>query len=107
MSGAGDLDGDGFADLPIGASYDENEAMYCAPSEPGTAYVVHRPVFGGMSLFDADVRLDGIVTGQLVGDSVASAGDVDGDGRSDLIVGAGFVFGFDFGHAYLVYASSL
>ncbi len=41
-----------------------------------------------ISLADADLKLVGEQTGDQAGGSVSGAGDVDGDGRADLLVGA-------------------
>ena len=79
VSGAGDVNGDGFADLIVGAQGDDNNG-----SGSGSARV-----FSG---FDGSVlyTFDGDSSGDDFGFSVSGAGDVDGDGFSDLIVGARF-----------------
>lgn len=85
---AGDFNGDGIDDLLIGAyarfSFGQNNG--------GAAFVV----FGSRDGFDATlelatdagVRLGGIDDGDRAGRSVDSAGDVNGDGIDDLIIGA-------------------
>ena len=89
VASAGDVNGDGFGDLVIGAPYAGPHGY-----ESGVSYVV----FGKASGFATNVnlskldgnkgfRLSGDVA-QRIGRSVASAGDVNGDGFSDLIVGA-------------------
>ncbi len=82
VAGAGDVNGDGLADLLIGARYQSDFADYA-----GAAYLVFGPV-GDMDLADADARWMGEGEGDYAGSSLASAGDVDGDGSADLLVGA-------------------
>jgi len=77
VSSAGDVNGDGLSDLIIGVEYYN--------SGTGRAYIY----FGGTNIDSiADVTLTGDVSGGLFGISVSSAGDVNGDGYSDVIVGA-------------------
>ena len=77
VSGAGDVNGDGFADLIVGAPFDDNNG-----SISGSARVFSG--VDGSVLYD----FDGDSAGDLFGGSVSSAGDVNGDGFDDLIVGA-------------------
>ncbi len=117
VSGVGDVNGDGKADLVVGAP------QYGArKSDIGAAYVV----FGQREGAGTDVTVDGvtqrvvnvasladnegfIIRGDAPGDqagwSVSTAGDVNGDGNADLIVGAylGDDGGLDAGEAYVVF----
>lgn len=99
LASAGDLDGDGNDDLLVGSRL--------ADDRGGAAYVVMGPVVGEHSLADADSRLAG-TAGARAGSAVAAAGDVDGDGFTDLLVGAyqHEAGGEDAGAAYLLYGGS-
>ncbi|MBW4660299.1 MAG: FG-GAP repeat protein [Drouetiella hepatica Uher 2000/2452] len=109
VSNAGDVNGDGIDDLIIGAlGADPNG------SDSGQSYVA----FGSRSGFAADFtpstlngsngfRINGIAAGDTLGTSVSGAGDVNGDGIDDLIIGARFadLNGIDSGQSYVVFGS--
>ncbi|MCK6527006.1 integrin alpha [Myxococcota bacterium] len=79
----GDVDGDGLADVLAGAPGRNTVAV-----DAGMAYVLLGPVTGSGTLVDADARLAGVETADQAGFAVAFAGDVDGDGSGDVLVGA-------------------
>ncbi|MFO1143340.1 MAG: integrin alpha [Amaricoccus sp.] len=107
VAGAGDVNGDGFDDIIVGApGYGEYPG-----SSVGESYVV----FGSSGGFAAEIdlstisgrsgfRLTGIDSYDYTGHSVAGAGDVNGDGIDDLIVGAPGEW-FDAGKSYLLFGS--
>jgi hypothetical protein len=80
LASAGDLDGDGLADFLVGAPH--------VGTDVGRAYVVLGVPSGELSLASAEVRIIGAEVGDETGSAVAGAGDVDGDGALDVIVGA-------------------
>ena len=106
VSAAGDINGDGLDDLIIASRFANNEA--------GQSYVV----FGSDTEFNASLELsnldgsngfalngvnpdDGISNvGDRSGNSVSGAGDVNGDGLDDLIIGTQFG-----GQSYVVFGS--
>ncbi|MBN3991121.1 MAG: FG-GAP repeat protein [Nostoc sp. NMS2] len=110
VSSAGDVNGDGFDDLIIGASQANSQ------DGAGESYVV----FGSSNGFDASVNLsslngsngfviNGIDADDRSGSSVSSAGDINGDGFDDLIIGASGAFPNGqnrTGESYVVFGSS-
>ncbi|MDP2314090.1 MAG: putative metal-binding motif-containing protein [Pseudomonadota bacterium] len=79
----GDADGDGFGDALVGAS-----GNGAGGREAGAAYLVQGPFSGTLDLGAADALLVGDSASDRAGVAVTFAGDVDGDGVGDLLVGA-------------------
>lgn len=103
VAGAGDVNADGYADILVSSVPD---------GSAGKTYVIYggpRGSLGDVDLLTASVvRFDG-ATGSMAGWSVDGAGDVNGDGYGDVVVGArkeaigGLV---DAGAAYVVFGGS-
>ena len=107
VSSAGDVDGDGKDDLLIGARWNDS-----AGTDAGKVYLVLGESLGStsnLSLADADYTFAGEGSEDDAGHSVAGAGDVDGDGKDDLLMGAPFndEGGPGAGRAYLFLGKSL
>jgi hypothetical protein len=79
VSGAGDVNNDGYDDLIVGAARDWSGDPW---AEPGRAYVYSGQTGGLLHTFTAEATYD------VFGWSVSGAGDVNDDGYDDLIVGA-------------------
>ncbi len=78
LSAAGDVDGDGLADVVAGAPGDDGGA-----TNGGCVFVLLGSPSGlGTTSWD----WEGTTTGEAVGTAVAGAGDVNGDGFSDVLV---------------------
>ena len=98
VASAGDVNNDGVQDIIVGAPrFPLNGA------DTGRAYIFYGPVAGSMIATNADVIIFGEQINDGFGGSVASAGDVNGDGVDDIIVGADQLFNEGTGKAYVFY----
>lgn len=98
VAGLGDLNGDGYEEYAI--------------SKPDFSYTAKgrvNVVYGDEDSYGSFVSLEGEAVGDLTGYAVANAGDVDGDGVNDLLVGAPLedTSGLDAGSVYFVSGDSI
>lgn len=104
---AGDLNGDGFGDLLIGAAGDDTNG-----AAAGAAYVVFghggsfSPVLELSNLAGANgFQIHGEASYDLLGSGLSTAGDVNGDGFDDVVIGARWADprGRDSGASYVIF----
>jgi hypothetical protein len=102
LSSIGDFNGDGIPDFAIGEPFGGIAAVYVFLGRGGTL-----AISGTHSVLEADLIIhnDPANVGSNFGISIAGGGDVDGDGRDDLVIGANKAAGP--GAAYLVYGQNL
>ena len=105
VASAGDVDGDGLADILVSASGNSEGG-----NRAGKTYLILGSSLGSTSstsLSSADYAFIGEADGDRSGSSIATAGDVNGDGLDDFLVGAWFndEGGVDAGKAYLILSS--
>ena len=100
VAGGGDVDGDGFDDILVGAGQNDSGG-----ADAGAAYLILGAASAAsMSLGSVDAQYTGANAGDRVGDDVSLSGDADADGYDDILVGAHNVdaSGTDSGAVYLV-----
>ncbi len=96
LAGAGDVNGDGYGDVMVGAQ---------GTTSQGAAYL-YLGSAAGLTTTPASTLTDPAATrGDLFGGSVTQAGDTNGDGYADVLIGARGTNGFQ-GAAYLYLGSA-
>lgn len=101
LAAAGDLNGDGLADFSIGHWGNDDAA-----DNAGTVYVFFGRSDGDVAEPSVRLTASDATVDRAFGESVAGAGDVNGDGFDDLLIGAP---GYDLaepGSAYLYFGSA-
>ena len=104
VGSAGDINGDGYDDIIIGAPY--------ANSGAGAAYVLFGKGFGftNVNLKTLDsaqgFSIYGALTSDYIGLSVNGAGDINGDGFDDIIIGSLKMNSNYRGDAYVIFGKS-
>ena len=91
VSSVGDLNGDGIADVAVGAAGDDDKA-----AEAGRIFVMlGNPAAGASVGLSTGVPgsvtswiIDGVSAGDMAGFSIAGLADMNGDGRGELLIGA-------------------
>ncbi len=79
IAAGGDADGDGLADVLIGAPR--------ASGSAGLAVLFYGPLAGTLTAADADLTVSGVSIGHRLGTGLAGGEDLDLDGTEDLFIG--------------------
>ena len=99
VAGMGDVNADGFGDVLVGAPWADGQAGY--------AWLIHGPISGDVTAPDLRIAAEDLGDGDRAGLAISLAGDIDGDGYDDLLVGAPRLdhVGHDAGAAYLIFGT--
>ena len=100
ISGVGDVNGDGFDDLIVGAYYNNDGG-----ESSGKTYLIFGKGYGwetGLNLSEADASFIGESVGDYSGWSVSGVGDANSDGYADFVIGA-YRYNYNSGKSYLIF----
>jgi hypothetical protein len=100
VSSAGDLNGDGYSDVIVGAPF--NNSVDGSLTDAGAAYIYFGPKNGNYSVENADLKIYGTAANDHFGWDVADAGDVNGT-YDDVIIGAPGNTSTEPGKVYIFY----
>jgi hypothetical protein len=83
VTGGGDVNGDGIPDVGVGSRTEDS-----TDSDAGAAYVMFGPLSGTEDLSASLAKHLGAGAGDWAGAWLDMSGDIDGDGTSDMVIGA-------------------
>jgi Ca2+-binding RTX toxin-like protein len=92
LSAAGDMNGDGFGEIIVGAYLASHGATFT-----GAAYLIYGRANFGTGLTDLQdgapgvVRIQGVASYDWMGQGVSGGGDLNGDGRPDIVASSMFL----------------
>jgi hypothetical protein len=98
VAGAGDVNADGYADIMVGAPLYDN-----GQTDEGRVFIYHGKSHNVPDAA-ANLILEPDLTNAHFGEALASAGDVNGDGYDDILIGAP-QYNSKQGYAYIYYGS--
>lgn len=100
VSSAGDVNGDGYGDVIVGSHLYDTSSLNVTIEKEGRAYIYYGSPSGINPQTSSMLKGPTGYWNQRFGCSVACAGDINGDGYSDLIIGADYLHVNDGTKAY-------